>query len=168
MIRLTFGTNILRDYLDPSREHHLDATALVRLDDKGVCEIRVVSRFTEDVPRGDLRRRLEELSICQRPRIGTIAQWNISQWDADFWATEEESKIYDEVFELIFPGMNHTSRKRKNSAADIGHLLGHMRAKRDIFVTRDGAILRRANELLLRFGIAVMTSADALRQCKTR
>ena len=50
MIRLTFDTNILRDYLDPSREHHQDASALMRLDDKGICEIRVVSRFMEDVP----------------------------------------------------------------------------------------------------------------------
>ena len=140
----------------------------MRLDDKGICEIRVVSRFMEDVPQGDLRRRLEELSICQRPRIGTIAQWNVSDWDADFWATEEEGRIYDELFELIFPGRNHTSSKQKSSAADIGHLLGHMHAKRDIFVTRDGAILRRANELLPRFGIAVMTAAEVLRQCKTK
>lgn len=56
MIELTFDTNILRDYLDPSREHHQHAAALVRLDDEGISEIRVASRFTMDVPQGVRRR----------------------------------------------------------------------------------------------------------------
>jgi hypothetical protein len=103
MIKLTFDTNILRDYLCPDREHHTHAVALVRLDEEGVCEIRVVSRLTEDVPEGDLRRRLDELAICQRPRIGTIAEWDVSDWDADFWATDEEEKLYARLFELFSP-----------------------------------------------------------------
>jgi hypothetical protein len=128
----------------------------------------VVSRLTEDVPEGDLRRRLDELAICQRPRIGTIAEWDVSDWDADFWATDEEEKLYARLFELIFPSVDRNSKNQSSRAADVGHLLGHMRARRDIFVTRDGPILNRNNELMSHFGIIVMTSADALRYCETK
>lgn len=85
-----------------------------------------------------------------------------------FWATEKESKIYEELFELIFPAVARNSKLHKNRVADVGHLLGHMRAKRDIFVTRDGPILERKNELLWRFGISVMTSAEAMRHCEPK
>jgi hypothetical protein len=168
MIKLTFDTNILRDYLCPSREHHSHAAALVRLDEEGICEIRVVSRFTEDVPEGDLRGRLDELKICQRPRIGTIAEWDVSDWDADFWATDEEAEIHAKLFELIFPAANHNSRKQKSRAADVGHLLGHMQAKRDVFVTRDRPILAKASTLFSQFGICVMSPADAVRHCRPK
>jgi hypothetical protein len=102
MIKLTFDTNVLRDYLEARRMDHSHAVALVRLDAKGICEIRVVSRFTADVPNGDLRRRLDELSICKRPRIGTIAQWNMSEWDADFWVPKRKRKPTRNSLSLFF------------------------------------------------------------------
>ena len=168
MIKLTFDTNILRDYLESDRPHHSDAVSLVRLDEQGLCEIRVISRYITDVPAGDLRNRLDALAICQRPRIGTIAQWNVSEWNADFWATEKESRIYAELFKLIFPAAVRSSRHHKNRSADVGHLLGHIRAKRDIFVTRDGDILKRKSDLMSNFGVSVMMPADAIKACRLK
>jgi hypothetical protein len=165
MIKLTFDTNVLRDYLEPSREHHEHVKALVQLDEGNICEIRVVSRFTADVPDGDLRDRLDQLSICQRPRIPTVAQWNVSEWDADFWANDEDEETYLKLFHLIFPGAEADNRKQNNRIADVGHLLGHMHSKRDIFVTRDGAVLNQAKPLLSEFGILVMRPDEALKHC---
>lgn len=168
MITLTFDTDVLRDCLDESREHHIQAKALVRLDQEQICEIRVVSRFTADVPEGELRERLDKLSICQRPRIATVAQWDVSEWDADFWASDADEEIYSKLISLIFPGADPRNRRHKNRIADIGHLIGQMHSKRDIFVTRDRAMLTQAQTLLSEFEILVMTPDEALRRCSSK
>ncbi len=38
MIQLTFGTDVLRDCVDPHREHHQPPIELVRLDDEKTCD----------------------------------------------------------------------------------------------------------------------------------
>jgi hypothetical protein len=168
MITLTFDTDVLRDYLEPSRKHHEYAKSLVHLDEQGICEIRIVSRFTADVPEGALRVRLDGLSICQRSRIPSIAQWDVSEWDADFWAGDEDEEVYSRIFEMIFPGSDPDNRRHKNRIADVGHLLGHMLSKRDIFVTRDRAMLSQAKALLAEFGISVMGPSEALTHCSPK
>jgi hypothetical protein len=168
MITLTFDTDVLRDYLDPTRKHHEHAKALVGLDDQSICEIRIVSRFTADVPQGALRARLDGLSICQRPRIPSLAQWDVSEWDADFWASDEDEAAYIRIFNLVFPGADPNNRRHKNRIADVGHLIGHMLSKRDIFVTRDRAMLSQAKALLSEFGISVMTPDAALTRCTAK
>jgi hypothetical protein len=168
MLTLTFDTDVLRDYLDPSRKHHEHAKALVQLDDQGICEIRIVSRFTSDVPEGALRVQLDGLAICQRPRIPTVAQWDVSEWDANFWAGEEDEEIYSKIFEMIFPKADPNSRRHKNCIADVGHLLSHMLSKRVIFVTRDMAMLNQAKALLSQFGISVMSPDEALARCSAK
>lgn len=46
--------------------------------------------------------------------------------------------------------------------ADVDHLVGHKRAGRDVFVTDDGGILRKAEALRVECGIHVMTPDQAL------
>jgi hypothetical protein len=167
MITLTFDTDVLRDYIDPSREHHEHAKALVQLDDQNICEIRVVSRFRADVPEGYLRV-LDGLPICQRPMIPTIAQWDVSEWDTDFWVDDEDEDIYFRLFNLIFPRSDPNNKRNKNRIADVGHLMGHMLSKRDIFVTRDRAMLSHAKVLLSEFGISVMSPDEALAHCSPK
>jgi hypothetical protein len=168
MITLTFDTNVLLDYLDPSREHREHAKALVQLDDHSICEIRVVSRFTVDVHEGALRAQLDGLSICQRPRIPTIAQWDVSEWDVDFWADDEDEDIYFRLFNLIFPRSDPNNKRNKNRIAEVGHLMGHRLSKREIFVTRDRAMLSHAKVLRSEFGISVMSPDEALAHCSPK
>jgi hypothetical protein len=167
-ILLTFDTNIIWDALVPTRPNHLEASELLDLDNRGLCEIRIVTRFDADVPPGDIRSRFEALDIAKRPRIGTIAQWEISEWDRDYWATDEEISNFESLFCLIFPDVQPNSKKHPTRVNDIGHLLGHIRDGRDIFVTRDGPILKRNQVLLARHKLKVMTAVEALAVCKSQ
>jgi hypothetical protein len=96
MITLTFDTNVLLDYLDPSREHHEHAKALVQLGDQNICGIRIVTRLRVGVPDGALRDRLDGLSVCQRPRIPSVGQWDVSEWNEDFWTSDEDEETYSQ------------------------------------------------------------------------
>ena len=163
MITVTIDTNIARDFLDSARAEHASARDLMQLDDAKACEVRVVSRIKADVPGGLLRSRLEIMEVWHRPMIPTIGQWDLSDWNDDFFATEEQGKTFDAMLAQIFPGSQKTGRHQPNRLKDIGHLLGHKIAGRDIFVTNEKAFTGRAIELLRSFSVRVMSSADACR-----
>jgi hypothetical protein len=46
--------------------------------------------------------------------------------------------------------------------SDIGHLMGHMLSKREIFVARDKAMLTNAKVLVSEFGISEKSPDEAL------
>src|SRR5262245_15306781 len=104
MIALTLDTNVIRDLLEPSREGHAVASELMELDLNGFCELRLVSRVNADIPDGPLRTRIASLGIWSRPTIPTIGQWDLSRFDEDCWASEEDSKLFDALATVIFPG----------------------------------------------------------------
>src|SRR5262245_31096850 len=159
MITITIDTNIVRDYLEPSRGRHPVAIELMALDAAKACEVRIVSRIKADVPGGPLREKLNALEVCMRPTIPTIAQWDLSTWDDDFWVTDEQGREFDALLDLIFPGSDRNSPRHPNRVKDVGHLLGHKLAGRDVFVSNERAFLGRAQQLLKQHSIQVMSSA---------
>jgi hypothetical protein len=159
MMKVTIDTNIVRDYLDDTRPGHTVTVELFRLDEQNACELRVVSRIKADVPGGPLREQLERLEIFKRPMIPTIGEWELSGWDEDIWPTEEQSKECDAMLRLVFPGSDPAHPKQSSRRKDIGHLLGHKLAKRDIFVSNDKAFTGQAVALLRNHSVEVMTSA---------
>jgi hypothetical protein len=100
--------------------------------------------------------------------IPTIGQLDVSEWDTDFWADDEDEDIYSRLFNLIFPRSGPNNKRNKNRIADVGHLMGHRLSKRGIFVTRDRAILSHAKVLRSEFGISVMSPDEALAHCSPK
>ncbi len=70
------------------------------------------------------------------------------------------------LMNLIFPKSSPSNSKHKNRLADIDHLLGHRLHRRDLFVTREIAILAQATALADKFGINVGSPEEALRQVR--
>jgi len=163
MIAATVDTNILRDYLEPARQGHATAQSLMLLDVVGACELRIVSRYKADIPGGELRAKFDSSEICRRPTVPSIAVWDQSDWDDDFWATPEQAREFDALLVLIFPGSDAANQEHANRVKDIGHLIGHKIANRDIFVTNDKAFAGQATALLRDHGIKVMNAAAAVR-----
>jgi hypothetical protein len=162
VIKLTIDTMIVRDFLDPSRPNHSTAVELFRLDEVKLCELRVVSRVKADINGGPLREELEALEIYRRPMIPTIGQWDLSDWGEDFWATDEQVQEFDALLKLVFPLSDHSHREHRNRVIDIGHLLGHKLAGRDLFLSNEKAFFGQAVALERNFSIRVMKSANAV------
>jgi hypothetical protein len=162
MITITIDTNIVRDFLDPYRTGHSAAAELIRLDGEKLCEVRIVSRIKADIPHGPLRGRLILLDICERPAIPTIGQWGLSSWGDDFWATDEQGRQFDAMLQLIFPGADPNGVRHASRLNDVGHLLGHKLAGRDVFVSNDRAFLGRARQLHKEYSVRVLSCAGAV------
>jgi len=69
---------------------------------------------------------------------------------------------------VLFPGgVMYGSNTFPNKVNDVDHLVGHKLANRDIFVTNDVRIIKKASDLAA-LGITVMTPAEALTEIKRR
>lgn len=164
MLRLTWDTMVVRDWLDPSRAGHVVARSIMRYDELGVCEVRVVSRVSADIPDDPLRSKFEWSSLGHRERIPSIGQFGLSRWDEDFWASEEDSSQFDALLGCVFPHAKKTDKNWMHHIKDVGHLLGHLRSKRDIFVTNEKRMTGKAEELERRFSLEVRSATDTLRE----
>jgi hypothetical protein len=101
-------------------------------------------------------------------RIPTVGQWDLSLWDEDVWASEGDSELIDRLMEAIFPGARSNELRQRSRLIDVGHLVGHLRAGRDIFVTNEKAFLAQGMRLVARFGIRVSSSSDAVEYVRRR
>ena len=64
-----------------------------------------------------------------------------------------------EIASVLFPGKLPLTQNDRN---DTMHVLSHVGAKGDIFITRDGAILRNRDLLRSQWKIVVMTDDEAV------
>jgi|GEM_PF-791894 len=82
------------------------------------------------------------------PVVGTVARWGDSKWGGgDVWVGKENEHLWSELQRIIFPGLLETDRRYKNKVSDIDHLVGHIINGRDIFVTNDTSITKKASTL---------------------
>ncbi len=139
---------------------------IVRLGLAGDVEIAITTRVEADLENDrDIKRRADLLrQIKMFPVVGTVARFNVSKWDrGDVYASEKSDRLADDVQKIVFPGgLNPTSSSYGNKQNDIDHLVGHALNGRDVFVTDDGAIIRKAAELRRAPGIVVMTPAQCI------
>ena len=97
------------------------------------------------------------------PVIGTVAAWDLSSWDSgDVWSNDATDKIAFDLKHLLFPGLSTADKRYRNKTNDIDHLVGHLINCRDVFVTDDNGILRKADLLRVTPGIVVMTPSDCV------
>lgn len=168
MIKLTLDTNCIINLLDIGSESAISVDELaemIRYGLEGDVNIAITTRVNSDVSKDkDQERKAEMLKrISMFPVIGTVARLDVSKFNSgDVWAGEEHTELEEELKKIIFPGLKSDDSHYSNKINDIDHLIGHKINKRDIFITNDQQILKKAETLKSSFGIEVMDPKKAL------
>jgi len=152
MLKVTLDTNCLFDYFERNSE---DTKKLIEFQDAGKIEIAVTTRV-----KADTFGRRKDSPIWQKLQnfpcviIPTVGRWGVSYWREDMYAGEEDKNIQKTIQSCI--GNNP---KRLN---DVDHLIGHIKAKRDIFVTNDGDFIKHRDCLSQRCKTKIMTPQECV------
>lgn len=168
MIKLTLDTNCIINLLDYQSESTISVDELaeiIRYGLEGDVNIAITTRVDNDVSKDKDQDRKNEIlkRISMFPIIGTVARFNTSKFDSgDVWAGEKHKALEEELKKIIFPGLKSDDPHYGNKINDIDHLIGHKINKRDIFVTDDQQILKKAETLKLSVGIEVMNPKKVL------
>lgn len=168
MIKLTLDTNCIINLLDIKSESAISVDELaeiIRYGLEGDVNIAITTRVDSDVSKDkDENRKTEMLKrVSMFPVIGTVARLDVSKFDSgDVWTGEDHTKLEEELKKIIFPGLKSNHPHYSNKINDIDHLIGHKINKRDIFVTDDQQILRKAEILKSSLDIEVLDPKKAL------
>lgn len=168
MIKLTLDTNCIINLLDYKSESAIsvdELTEVIRYGLDGDVNIAITTRVESDVSKDKDQERKNEIvrRISMFPVVGTVARWDTTKWDSgDVWGGEEHQALENELKNIIFPGLKEDDPHYTNKINDIDHLIGHKINKRDIFVTDDKQILKKAETLKSSQGIEVMDPKKAL------
>jgi hypothetical protein len=168
MIKLTLDTNCVINLLDYQSDSAIsvdELSEIIRYGLEGDVNIAITTRVDSDVSRDSNHDRKNEIlkRISIFPVVGTVARFNISKFDrGDVWAGEEHQVLEDEIKKIIFPNLQKEDKHYSNKINDIDHLIGHKINQRDIFITDDKQILKKAETLESSMGIKVMNPKSAL------
>lgn len=168
MIKLTLDTNCVINLLDYKSESAVsvdELTEILRYGLEGDVNIAITTRVDSDVSKDKDQDRKSEIlkRISIFPTIGTVARLDISKSDSgDILAGKEHQALEDEIKKIIFPNLMGNDPHYSNKINDIDHLIGHKINQRDIFITDDQQILKKAETLELSVGIKVMDPRKAL------
>lgn len=167
--KLTLDNNCIINLLDAkstSATSVHELSEIMRLALSGVADIAITTRVEADLENDkDAARKATLLKQIQMfPVIGTVGRWDVSKWDSgDVWGDDKTTRLADDLQKLIFPGgLNKESSSYGNKVNDIDHLIGHKINGRDIFVTDDGTMLRKSEELQRSPGIVVIAPTACL------
>lgn len=168
MIKLTFDTNCIINLLDYKSQSAISVDELaeiIRYGFEGDVNIAITTRVDSDVSRDKDTDRKDEVlrRISMFPVIGTVARLNTSKLDSgDVLVGAEHEALENELKNIIFPGLKSDDSHYSNKINDIDHLIGHKINQRDIFITDDQQILKKADTLKSSFGIEIMDPKKAL------
>jgi hypothetical protein len=168
MIKLTLDTNCVINLLDYKSDSAISVDELaeiIRYGMEGDVNIAITTRVDSDVSKDKDQDRKNEIlkRISMFTTIGTVARFDTSKFDSgDVWAGEEHTALEEEIKRIIFPNLKKEDSHYSNKINDIDHLIGHKINNRDIFVTDDQQILKKAETLKASVGIDVMDPKKAL------
>lgn len=168
-LRLTLDTNSIIYAFDEKHETPVqldEVHAIISHALGGKVNLALTTAMSRDLE-GDTddERRAKLLNaVSMFPAIGAPARYGVTRFDAgDVLASDAEAEVGQRVESIVFPASIGTDSKRwKNKANDVDHLVAHWRERRDAFVTTDAPILRRAEALQGELGIRVLAPVDAL------
>ncbi len=175
ILRITVDANILHALHKPEYLIHPVVAAIWRYREKGLLDIRATHHIAVDIPAEPLKSRIETIPVLADPdtaenkgadpRTGEIQGADPPQGSRQplEW---RHTRMFRNLRDLIFPGAVPSNAKEPNRLRDIGHLLAHRRAGRDIFLTGDKAILGRKEQLRERYGIVAMHPEELLEQLR--
>jgi len=98
------------------------------------------------------------------PIIGTTGRWDVSKWGkGDVWGGARIARLKEDLQKLLFPGgLDTEAPSFSNKINDIDHLIGHLIHNRDVFITDDKRVLKKADGLRISPGIEIMSPVDFL------
>jgi hypothetical protein len=139
---------------------------LVRLGFEGKVQIAVTTRVAADLGNDrDDERRTRILHFARMfPVVGTLTRLGVSSLGSgDVLSGTDSNRLEEEIKSLLYPGgLRINDHRYSNKINDVDHLVGHFINRRDIFVTDDQGILRKAAALRTSPGIEVMSPSQAL------
>ena len=168
-MKLTLDTNVLWDATDLRRgeENHQSALRLLELHEKGKCEVFRTTRVKADASRPPASERIESLPQLSTPPMGTAFRLDSSALDSgDMLGDSGWIELEQRLRRAIFPGTPEHGKKEASRTSDLDHLIGHLHAGNDVFITRDNHILQAKSVLAQDFGIVVNTPDEALQAIK--
>lgn len=168
MIKLTLDTNCIINLLDYKSESAMSVDELaeiLRYGLEGNVNIAITTKVDSDVNKDKDQDRKSEIlkRISMFPTIGTVFRLNGSKLNGgDVLADTEHQTMEDEIKKILFPNLKKDDPRYGNKINDIDHLIGHKINQRDIFVTDDQQILKKAGTLESSIGIKIMDPKKAL------
>ncbi len=174
MIKLTLDTNCIINLLDYKSNSAISVDELaeiMRYGLEGDVNIAITTRVDSDINKDKDKNRKGEMlkRISMFPTIGTIVRLDISRLDSgDVLASEKYKVLGNELKKIIFPGLKKNDPHYSNKINDIDHLISHKINQRDIFVTDDKQILKKAEALKSSAGIKVMDPKKTLEYINLR
>jgi hypothetical protein len=154
---VTLDTNLLQDYWKQRRRK--DAIErLLKLAREGQVDLAVTARIREDVPDEPLASEIDNLSELNVRETGSVTRLGYWVLGRDRLASDDFADYERELGERAGGG------EKVPDWRDLDHLHAHFLERRDLFLTWDEGILRLADELKARFGIAVLRPDEYLQR----
>ena len=153
MEKITLDTNVIIDIV-AGRDGFQSVEIIVDKYNNGDLDLAITTRVVYELKDSTFEKfneitSLEELSCSFR--------FNMSKLSGSDTLSGGSFPRSSDIQKLLFPNSpNNNSHK----ICDADNLASHARHKRDIFLTRDGQILKKAEDLKEQFGIIVMTPKD--------
>lgn len=175
MLRLTLDTNCVIHGAQ-AQQYGPQIDELVQLARNGQVGLWITTAFGNDQERAPADKHQRNLAwLSQRPLIGTVPgafRLDYSRLGVDTVLLSEEQKALAEtVDEILLPKAYQAGNLQsdeafmdnwRRKANDVQHLVAHLIASHDAFVTSDGGMLKKRTKLRARTGIVVVDPPEAL------
>ena len=160
---ITVDSNVFINFFHKNDGQHENAVRLLSLAERGILEIQTTTRLDNDISRDPWKSMLQTIAVLSTDRVGAPGRVGSSSvGGGDIIVSESESRMLDQLLQLIFPGATKSDKKYTNKIHDVDHLFAHHKSTAIVFITSDVPILRVAGRLAAEFGINVSGLHDFL------
>ena len=177
VLKITLDTNCIVNILDDESKTATSVKELghiFQLCEDGIIDLAVTTRFQSDQSNdNDKDRAIRIANKLSELPVGTISssfRLDVSVLNgSDMLGSVEIIAISNELTKILFPsGINRSSATASNKINDVDHLIGHFINNRDIFITDDKGILRKAETIRNLLGITTMNPSELVNFTKSR
>ena len=156
MFQFTLDTSCVVNLLSAREQSPPALLRLVRLALDSRLHLGVTDVVDDEVPRGDGEEEVQRRAyIRQKLRQFPVTSISPSR-------SAERDALAEEFLGVLWPNVEDGSRKHGNSLRDCSHLACHRICGRDLFVTLDQELARKAQAHADKLAVAVLGPAEAL------
>ncbi|MET7242352.1 hypothetical protein ABZT49_03200 [Methylobacterium sp. EM32] len=172
--KITLDTNAIINHFDlvhTSPTSRAELEEIMQMWEDNEIDVAITTRVEADLGQDrDKARRDAMLAKAEvLPVFGSIFRLSSSDLDgADVMMSDKHKDTVKKIADILSPaGIDRNAKTFLNKINDVDHLAGHKMAGRDVFVTDDGTMNKKAPELKV-LGIEVMRHAEALVEIRRR
>jgi hypothetical protein len=175
--RLTIDADCILDLIDPESDGRFkdQMAALAALAEGGIVELGYAGTIFRELARGDDRERAVRNieALAGHPALTSMApgmfRLDISCFDdpSTVLAGDAVPIVDAAIRQIMAPSLDPEASRLEKKIADVDHLLAHVAAGRDVFMTGNTNDFTQKRRLrLYELGIVVMTPAEILEQIR--